>query len=69
MDLLELRNEIDKLDDELIPLLLKRMDISRQVAEYKVQNGIPVLNEQRELEILEDVAIERKRERRVLRAS
>ena len=45
MDLLELRNEIDKLDDELIPLLLKRMDISRQVAEYKVQNGIPVLNE------------------------
>lgn len=57
MDLLELRNEIDKLDDELIPLLLKRMDISRQVAEYKVQNGIPVLNEQRELEILEDVAL------------
>lgn len=56
MDLLELRNEIDKLDDELIPLLLRRMDISRQVAEYKVQNGIPVLNEQRELEILEDVA-------------
>lgn len=56
MDLLELRNEIDKLDDELIPLLLKRMDISRQVAEYKVQNGIPVFNEQRELEILEDVA-------------
>lgn len=57
MDLLELRNEIDKLDDELIPLLLKRMDISRQVAEYKVQNGIPVLNEQRELEILEYVAL------------
>ena len=56
MDLLELRNEIDKLDDELIPLLLKRMDVSRQVAEYKVKNGIPVLNEKRELEILDDVA-------------
>ncbi|MDO4363657.1 MAG: prephenate dehydratase domain-containing protein [Clostridia bacterium] len=56
MDLLELRNEIDKLDDELIPLLLRRMDISRQVAEYKVKNGIPVLNEKRELEILDDVA-------------
>lgn len=56
MDLLELRNEIDKLDDELIPLLLKRMDISRQVAEYKVKNGIPVFNEKRELEILDDVA-------------
>ena len=56
MDLLELRNEIDKIDDELVPLLLKRMDISRQVAEYKVQRGIPVLNEQREQEVLELVA-------------
>lgn len=58
MDLSELRKEIDKLDDELIPLLLKRMDISRQVAEYKFKNGIPVLNEQREQEILDSVAAE-----------
>lgn len=56
MDLKDLRNEIDKLDDELVPLLLKRMDISRQVAEYKVANGIPVLNEQREQEVLDLVA-------------
>ena len=56
MDLLELRNEIDKIDDELVPLLLKRMDISRQVAEYKVQRDIPVLNEQREQDVLELVA-------------
>lgn len=58
MDLSELRKEIDKIDDELIPLLLKRMDISRQVAEYKFKNGIPVLNEQREQEILDSVAAE-----------
>lgn len=56
MDLLELRDEIDKLDDELVPLLLKRMDISRQVAEYKVSKGIPVLNEKREQEVLDLVA-------------
>lgn len=55
MDLLELRKQIDKIDDELIPLLMKRMDVSEQVAKYKVEHGIPVLNEQRELEILEDV--------------
>lgn len=55
MDLLDLRKEIDEIDDSLIPLLLKRMDLSRQVAEYKVKNGIPVLNEQREKEILQDV--------------
>lgn len=55
MDLLDLRKQIDEIDDSLIPLLLKRMDLSRQVAEYKVERGIPVLNEQREKEILEDV--------------
>ena len=26
MDLSQLRNEIDEIDDELVPLLLKRMD-------------------------------------------
>lgn len=56
MELKDLRNEIDKLDDELVPLLLKRMDISRQVAEYKFERGIPVLNEEREREVLELVA-------------
>lgn len=56
MDLLELRKEIDQIDDALIPLLLKRMDVSEKVAEYKVERGIPVLNEEREKQILEDVA-------------
>lgn len=55
MDLLELRNEIDKIDDELIPLLLKRMSISEQVAKYKVEHSLPVLNEKREQEILQSV--------------
>ncbi len=34
MDLLELRNEIDKIDSELIPLLLKRMSISEGRKRY-----------------------------------
>lgn len=56
MDLLGLRKEIDNIDEQLIPLLLKRMNISEQVARYKVERGIPVLNEQREQEILDNVA-------------
>lgn len=56
MDLLELRKEIDKIDSDLIPLLLKRMSISEKVAQYKVERGIPVLNEEREQEILNNVA-------------
>lgn len=55
MDLLDLRKQIDEIDSELIPLLLKRMGISEKVAEYKVKNGLPVLNEQREKEILDGV--------------
>ena len=51
MDLLELRKEIDEIDDELIPLLLKRMSVSEKVAKYKVERGMPVLNSEREQQI------------------
>lgn len=56
MDLLDLRKEIDNIDEQLIPLLLKRMSISEQVARYKVERGIPVLNAEREQQILDNVA-------------
>lgn len=56
MDLLDLRKEIDTIDEQLIPLLLRRMGISEQVAKYKVENGIPVLNAEREQQILDNVA-------------
>lgn len=54
-DLSEIRNEIDSIDSELIELLRRRMDCSRAVAEYKMQNGIPVFNRERENEILDSV--------------
>lgn len=57
MDLVELRKEIDKIDSQLIPLLLDRMEVAKGVAQYKVENGIPVLNEKREQEILDNVAL------------
>ncbi len=56
MDLLDLRKEIDDIDKQLIPLLLKRMGVSQRVAQYKVENSIPVLNSKREQEILDNVA-------------
>lgn len=56
MDLTELRNEIDRIDDQLIPLLMKRMDVSKKVAQYKVKNSLPVFNEERENAILDNVA-------------
>ncbi len=56
MDLLGLRKEIDEIDDQIIPLLLRRMSVSEQVAKYKAERGMPVLNSDREQQILDDVA-------------
>jgi len=57
MDLLDLRKRIDEIDSKLIPLFIERMGISKEVAEYKVKNGMPVLNEKREKERERNVCI------------
>ncbi len=50
MDLLELRDKIDHIDRDIVHLYEDRMDICKQVAEYKIQNGKRVLDKQREIE-------------------
>lgn len=55
MDLSDIRREIDRIDSELIQLLCRRMDCSMKVAEYKAAHNMPVLNKEREREILERV--------------
>lgn len=55
MNLSEIRKEIDNIDEQLIKLFCKRMDCSKKVAEYKKKNNTPVLNIEREREILENV--------------
>lgn len=54
-DLEEIRREIDDLDTELVRLLCRRMDCSLQVAAYKKAQGLPVLNQAREQQVLEAV--------------
>lgn len=51
-DLQQLREEIDKVDRQLVALFEKRQDICRQVAQYKIENGKKVLDRQREEEKL-----------------
>ena len=51
--ILELRQEIDKLDEEIIQLLRKRMGISKEVGKLKEQLDIPVEDKAREQEIIE----------------
>ncbi|MBR4954618.1 MAG: chorismate mutase, partial [Clostridia bacterium] len=58
MDLSDIRKKIDDIDSKLLPLFLERMNISAEVAEYKKANGLPVLNKQRERDILKWVRAE-----------
>ena len=56
MSLENLRNEIDSIDNQLINLFQERMDVAAKIGEYKKENNLPVLNVQREREILNEVA-------------
>ena len=56
MNLEELRQKINQIDDELIKLLEKRMDLVSKVASYKLETGKAVLDSKREETILNKVA-------------
>ena len=49
----ELRQEIDRIDREIIRLYGERMEISRRIGEYKREHQLPVTDPQREREVLE----------------
>lgn len=48
----EIRNELDEIDREIVALFEKRMELARSVAEYKLANGMPVLDRSREAAVL-----------------
>ena len=56
MDLTQLRSQIDEIDDEIVKLFCRRMDVAAQVADYKKANHLPIFMPGREREKLQDVA-------------
>ncbi len=56
MDLKKLRGQIDEIDDQLVELFAKRMDIAAAIGDYKKANNLPVFVPAREREKLKDVA-------------
>lgn len=50
MDLNGLRKEIDDIDSAIVNLFEKRMDVTRNIAEFKIANGKKVFDRTRELE-------------------
>ena len=53
IDLQECRNEIDKIDSDIIRLFEQRMKVCEDVAEYKIRTGKKVLDPERERQKLE----------------
>lgn len=49
----ELRNEIDRIDRQLMKLFEERMNVTREIADYKRANNIPVLDQAREDKVIE----------------
>lgn len=56
-DLKEIREEINEIDEKLIELFKRRMECAKDVGNYKKANNIPILNQDRENEILDDVLV------------
>jgi len=49
----DLRKQIEIIDQEMLDLFLKRMDVSAKIGAYKKEHQLPILDENREHELLE----------------
>lgn len=48
----ELRRQIDTIDNELMEVLCRRMDVSREIARYKREHGMPVFQVERHDDVM-----------------
>ena len=55
MDLQELRDRIDDLDAELLALFMKRMELCRDVADYKKEHNLPIFQGGREQQVIDRI--------------
>ena len=51
-DLLSYRNQIDEIDTQIRQLFIKRMNLVKEIAEYKMAHDIAVYDSTRELEVI-----------------
>ncbi len=57
-NLTQLRERIDKIDNELLELLARRMRVSRDIGQYKKEHAMPVLQAKRYEELLARRAVQ-----------
>ena len=53
-ELQNLRRDIDAIDRRMVELFRQRMDVTQKVGEYKCTQGIPVLDQERERQVLQN---------------
>lgn len=56
LDLKDIRKQLDAIDDQMISLFSQRMQLVAQVAAYKKEKGMPILDAGREQQIIERLA-------------
>ncbi|MBP3685706.1 MAG: chorismate mutase, partial [Clostridia bacterium] len=52
MDIQNIRDEINEIDDRLVELFVRRMQIAQDVATYKKEHNLPVTDRTREREVI-----------------
>lgn len=55
MDITELREQLNEVDNELVATFERRMELAKQIAEYKRQNNVSVSDRTREREVVNRV--------------
>ncbi len=56
MDLLDLREQLDQIDEKMVNLFEERMNICEKVAEYKLKSGKGILDKEREKQKIQAVS-------------
>ena len=56
MDLQEIRTQLNGIDDQMLSLFCRRMALVKDVAAYKIEHHLPVLDANREQAIIDRVS-------------
>ncbi|MEG0570198.1 MAG: chorismate mutase [Oscillospiraceae bacterium] len=56
MLLQQLRDEIDTLDTQLLDIFEKRMKISSEILQYKLENNLPIEDTKRETQLIKKIS-------------
>jgi len=54
MELRDFRKKLDALDEELINIIAKRIEVSGKLGEFKLQNNLSIRDQKREEELIKD---------------